>query len=304
MTRPEAIPVSVIGGYLGAGKTTLVNHLLRHADGLRFAVLVNEFGDLSIDADLIEADDGDMIAIAGGCICCSYGSDLMAALMELPQRLPNMDAVLIEASGVALPGGIVSALSLLPEYALDAVLVVADAETILERAQDRYLADTITRQLADADIIIVNKDDLIAPARRDAITAFLNTSAKHARVLSTQHAHAPLSALTGLRLARPAQQRDSSAHFESNGFITITLIPSVALQAEHVAQQLARAEAGLMRAKGFVRTAAGELMTIQVVGQRYSVTPAPAGVRPGIVCIGARADVNHDLIRNSVIPNI
>ena len=98
------IPVSVIGGYLGAGKTTLVNHLLRNANGRKLAVLVNEFGELPIDADLIEADDGDMISIAGGCICCSYGSDLVGALMELPERMPNMDGMLIEASGVALPG--------------------------------------------------------------------------------------------------------------------------------------------------------------------------------------------------------
>ena len=89
------IPVSVIGGYLGAGKTTLVNHLLRNANGRKLAILVNEFGELPIDADLIEADDGDMISIAGGCICCSYGSDLVGALMELPERMPDMDGMLI-----------------------------------------------------------------------------------------------------------------------------------------------------------------------------------------------------------------
>ena len=100
------IPVSVIGGYLGAGKTTLVNHLLRNANGRKLAILVNEFGELPIDADLIEADDGDMISIAGGCICCSYGSDLVGALMELPERMPDMDGMLIEASGVALPGAL------------------------------------------------------------------------------------------------------------------------------------------------------------------------------------------------------
>ena len=82
----EPIPVTVVGGYLGAGKTSLVNHLLRNAGGRRIAVLVNEFGALPIDADLIEGDAGDgFISIAGGCICCSYGSDLMDALMRLPR---------------------------------------------------------------------------------------------------------------------------------------------------------------------------------------------------------------------------
>ena len=80
MTR---LPVSVIGGYLGAGKTTLVNHLLRHANGRRLAVLVNEFGDLPIDADLIEAEEDGLISISGGCVCCSFGNDLIAALGDL-----------------------------------------------------------------------------------------------------------------------------------------------------------------------------------------------------------------------------
>ena len=120
---------------------------MRNANGRKLAVLVNEFGELPIDADLIEADDGDMISIAGGCICCSYGSDLVGALMELPERMPNMDGMLIEASGVALPGGIVSALSLLPDYDRASVFVLADAETVRERGEDKYLADTVIRQL-------------------------------------------------------------------------------------------------------------------------------------------------------------
>ncbi|MBL8673866.1 MAG: GTP-binding protein, partial [Rhodospirillales bacterium] len=93
-----ALPVTVIGGYLGAGKTTLVNHLLRHAGGRRIAVMVNDFGALAVDADLIEAERGDVLDIAGGCVCCSYGSDLMAALMELPRRRPDLDHVALEAS--------------------------------------------------------------------------------------------------------------------------------------------------------------------------------------------------------------
>ena len=85
------LPVTVIGGYLGAGKTTLVNHLLRQAGGRRLAVLVNDFGELPLDADLIEADDGEVLSLAGGCICCSFGNDLMAALMQLPARSPRPD---------------------------------------------------------------------------------------------------------------------------------------------------------------------------------------------------------------------
>ena len=185
------IPVSVIGGYLGAGKTTLVNHLLRNANGRKLAVLVNEFGELPIDADLIEADDGDMISIAGGCICCSYGSDLVGALMELPERMPNMDGMLIEASGVALPGGIVSALSLLPDYDRASVFVLADAETVRERGEDKYLADTVIRQLQEADFVALNKIDVVSGETLQATTAWIHQVAPQAEVLTTEQSQLP-----------------------------------------------------------------------------------------------------------------
>ena len=106
MNAELSIPVTVIGGYLGAGKTTLVNHMLRNANGLKLAILVNEFGELPIDADLIEAEDDNLISLAGGCICCSYGNDMVSALMELSQMEPRPDHVVLEASGVAIPNSI------------------------------------------------------------------------------------------------------------------------------------------------------------------------------------------------------
>src|ERR1700744_4083449 len=167
------LPVTLIGGYLGAGKTTLVNHLLRNADGRRLAVLVNEFGELPIDADLIEARDGNLLSISGGCICCSFGSDLLGALLQLKDRADAIDHLLIETSGVALPASIVQSLALLPDLALDGVIVVADAETIEQRSRDRYMADTVLAQLAGADIILLNKIDLVSRERLCAISRWL-----------------------------------------------------------------------------------------------------------------------------------
>ena len=132
------LPVTVIGGYLGAGKTTLVNHLLRHNDGFRLAILVNEFGDMPIDADLIEAEDGGMISISGGCVCCAFGSDLIGAL-EACSRAARPDHVLIEASGVALPASIATTVSMIEGLRADAVLVLADVEQIRGNAVHRYL---------------------------------------------------------------------------------------------------------------------------------------------------------------------
>jgi len=95
----EALPVTIVGGYLGSGKTTLVNHLLRNANGVRIAVMVNDFGELPIDADLIEAQDGDVISLSGGCICCSYGDDLSLSLQKLRAQPTLPDHIVIEASG-------------------------------------------------------------------------------------------------------------------------------------------------------------------------------------------------------------
>jgi len=149
-----SLPLTIVGGYLGSGKTTLLNHMLRHADGLRLAVLVNEFGDLPIDADLIEAEDGNMISIAGGCVCCSFGDDLSKALSDLAALDPAPDHVLLETSGVALPGAIAASLLFAPGYIHDGTVVLANAETIQTQAGDTYVGDTVQRQLLDADLIM------------------------------------------------------------------------------------------------------------------------------------------------------
>ena len=185
------LPVTIIGGYLGSGKTTLVNHLLRNANGLRLAVLVNEFGELSIDEDLIEAEGDDIISIAGGCICCSFGNDLTAALIELVKLNPCPDHILIEASGVAIPGSIVSSISLLDEFSCDGIVVLADAETIRNGVQDKYMGDTIARQLSDADIIVLNKSDLVETDVFKSTKHWLSVQYDQASVVETVHGKVP-----------------------------------------------------------------------------------------------------------------
>ena len=196
----QTIPATVIGGYLGAGKSTLVNRLLRNAGGVRLAVLVNELGDIAIDADLIEAQDDNLISIAGGCICCSYGSDLVAALMDMACRDPRPDQVLIETSGVALPGPVAAALSLIADFRRDATVVLADVTSVRRNAGDRYLSDTILRQLAEADLVLATKVDRVAPEERDGVCAWLREQAPQARVLAVEHGDIPLPLLASAGL--------------------------------------------------------------------------------------------------------
>ena len=271
------LPVTVIGGYLGAGKTTLVNHLLRHPEGRRLAVLVNEFGDLPIDADLIQRRDEDMIAIAGGCVCCSYGSDLIEALERMLTLDPRPDHLLIEASGVALPGGIASSLTLLIGYRLDAVLVLADAETVRTRAADRYLGDTIARQLAEADLVLLNKADLVPAGDLAETATWLAEAAPHAQTVTATNAALPASLALGIateRLRTGARQH----HHDSAAYDTASIDVAGSVDAEALARALADPALGLLRAKGFVPVTDGGLRTIQTVAHRWNVSPAPAGI--------------------------
>jgi len=299
-----SIPVTLIGGYLGAGKTTLVNHLLRNANGRRLAVLVNEFGELPVDADLIVAREGNLISISGGCICCSFGSDLLAALMQLKDRNEAIDHLLIETSGVALPESIVQSLSLLPDIALDGVIVLADAETIEARARDRYMGDTVLAQLAHADIILLNKVDLVSPERLGAVSRWLNETAPRARVIPARKADIPLEIIVGQHSLRPSDKKLTplSGHRHTAEYETLSLEINAPRDPERQADGLTRADAGLLRAKGFVRRLDGAFATLHVVGQRALVEPAPDWIEgPGrLVCIGLADQINRSAILTAI----
>jgi len=297
----ESIPVTVIGGYLGAGKTTLVNHLLRSADGLRLAVLVNDFGALPIDRDLITGGDGDdggdTLEISGGCICCSYGSDLMEALLELPRRRPGIDRVLIETSGVALPGMVANAVGLLQGYALDGTVVLADAETVRRQAADAYIGDTITRQLASADLVILNRCDLVSEEVREETMRWVEEQSPNGRVVPAEHSKVPSALVLGLHrggdrastVLRTPGGIAASALYES-----VELRPDRAVDVDLLARALTAPDSGVLRAKGFLRDKDGRLVILQVVGRRFEITDAPVAATPGtLVVIGLRGQLDR-----------
>lgn len=182
-TRPR-IPLTVIGGFLGAGKTSLLNHWLRHAAGRRLAVLVNDFGVLNIDADLISANArtdaganaGTEVAVTeltNGCVCCQIGDDLSLALIGVLESSRPFDAVVIEASGVSDPWRIAQLGRADPGLVLDGVIVLVDAEAVRGQWRDPLLTDTIERQLRAADLVVVNKIDRVDEADRAALHAWV-----------------------------------------------------------------------------------------------------------------------------------
>jgi G3E family GTPase len=159
---PERIPFTVIGGFLGAGKTTLLKRWLQQAAGRRIAVLVNDFGAINIDAALVAQSGAETIALSNGCVCCSIGDDLSLALLRVLDSQPPFDAVVVEASGVSDPWRIAQYALADPRLALQAVIVLVDADALASQAADPLLADTLARQLVHADLVVLNKADLAA----------------------------------------------------------------------------------------------------------------------------------------------
>jgi len=287
----ELLPVTVVGGYLGTGKTTLVNHLLRNANGLRLAILVNEFGELPIDEDLIEAEEDDLIAIAGGCICCSFGNDLMAALMKLSAMTPRPDHILIESSGVAIPGAIVATMSLLEGLQPNGIVVLVDAETVQINANDDYIGDTITRQLADADIVIINKQDLVTQSELEVLCTWLSELEPRPVLIPAQQGIVAIEAVLGAT-ASPIK-RTVSEHSDSL-FDSFILEPSGAIDIEMLAKKLVGAQYGVVRSKGYATDVDGRVRLLHTVGQRWQISDANMLSKPGIICLGLKGHLQRE----------
>ena len=284
-------PVTVIGGYLGAGKTTLINRLLRHADGTRIAVLVNEFGALPIDADLIKQTGDNVIAIAGGCICCAFGDNLIGALNDLAQIDPAPEHIVIEASGVAIPASLAATITLLSAFGLSGVVVLADAETVRRMSDDPYLGDTILRQLQDADLVVLTKADLVSEGEARAVAGWLEGVCGHANIIPSRNGALPNALVLGPQMRdappRPLPHGDSA-------FDSVVLTPKWPTDPAQLARALAEDHNGVVRAKGFVMDTAGQRHALQLVGARWDVSSAAKAGAVGVVCIGLAGQLRRD----------
>jgi G3E family GTPase len=252
---PRRPHFTVLGGYLGAGKTTLLNNLLAEADGLRVAVLVNDFGEVNIDAALIAGHDGETISLANGCLCCSLANGFALAIESLMRRGQSLDRIIVEASGVAEPGKIAH-YGQMYDLPLDGVLVVVDADQIRSQATNKYVGDVVLRQLAQADILLLNKTDLVSGERLADLRLWLG---KHAAVpiYDTSYAKIPSAVLLGGKSKAPSQDaarlgRCDSGEDHGHGYRSWTLerdVPVARAAVERLARRLGRR---IFRAKGFV----------------------------------------------------
>ncbi|HVX76901.1 MAG TPA: GTP-binding protein [Bradyrhizobium sp.] len=205
IAKAAPTPVTVIGGFLGAGKTTFLNRLLA-ATTSRYAVLVNDFGEINIDASLIERHDGATMSLANGCVCCSIGSGFLETLGGLLDSGERFERIVIEASGVGDPWRIAEIALIEPGLRLDGVLVIADATRIATLIDDRRVGETVRNQFEKCDAVLLSKSDLVTAdalnaagravraVRQDARIEVLSGDSKLDRFLATAGAKSPFRA--------------------------------------------------------------------------------------------------------------
>jgi G3E family GTPase len=283
----DPIELTVIGGFLGAGKTTLLNRLLRDAGDRRLAVLVNDFGAINIDAELVRSREGELVTLTNGCICCGVGGDFIGELALLRDRPDPPQHVVVEASGVADPGAIV-VLGDLPGYRRDAAVVVADAETVRARAEDGVTGHQIVGQLRAADLLVLNKTDLVEADRLAETRAWLREIAgPSTAIVETSFGAVPADVVLG---ARPAPDRaphprrgehathdhdhdDAGHHHAHPRFETWSWTGAAAIGGARLVEELKALPDGIVRAKGLLhlREDAAHRYVLQVVGRRFSI---------------------------------
>ncbi|EAZ94274.1 CobW family GTP-binding protein [Crocosphaera chwakensis] len=193
LTLPkQGMPVTIITGFLGSGKTTLVNHILTNNQQLKVAVLVNEFGDIDIDSQLLVSIDENMVALSNGCICCTINDDLVAAVYQVFEQGDNIDYLILETTGVADPLPIALTFlntELRDMTRLDSILTVVDAETF---TSEHFQSEAALHQITYGDIILLNKTDLVSDEKVKQLETDINQIKSGARIIHSQYTQVPL----------------------------------------------------------------------------------------------------------------
>ena len=283
------IPLTLISGYLGTGKTTLINNLLRTTKK-RIALLVNDFGDVNIDESLIEARTESVLSIAGGCVCCSYGNELIETLESMSSSEFLPDHIVLEASGIALPSKIIQTISLMNFLSFHGTVLLTDASRLQAQLNDVYISDTISLQIEQHDLLVLNKTDLLA---EDELSDCIDTVSKRFEIrkfLKTVNAY--------------IEEKDMLIDFgpsnkiklekkQEHEFISSTIKPTGTINADALSTLLQNPVYNIERAKGFFKNKKGEVCTIQYDGLTLKIEKTENEKESVFVVIGKKNFYNE-----------
>lgn len=301
----DIVPVTILTGFLGAGKTTLLNRILNGDHGLRVAVLVNDFGPINIDAELVVGVEEDMISLANGCVCCQVRDDLIDAVDRLLDRPDRIDHVVLEASGVAEPASLYATFvddKYRDRIRLDSVTCVVDADQAFAHIDDYPdLAILKLRQVASADLVILNKVDLAGGEQLRGVREWIEGHMSRVRIIETSHCDVPLEVLLGggpaSRLRSPSGgdiAGEPTGHDHGEQFATWSYESDQPVSLEALERMIRNELPGTVyRCKGLIYVAEmpETRLILQVVGRRAEVALGgewgERSPRTQIVAIGA-----------------
>jgi G3E family GTPase len=326
----NAVPITILTGFLGAGKTTLLSRILTGNHGLKVGVLVNDFGSINIDAELVVGIKDNVVSLANGCVCCQIRDDLVESVVALlASRETPVEYILLEASGVADPAGIFVTFNdpnLRDRIRLDSVICVVDAEQVFAHPEYPPLMDLKLQQIGFSDMLVLNKVDLAGPEQVAKVKSWLDDHFNRLRIIETNFCEVPYEILLGVGRFDPARaalnppaehacgdpachdhahDHDTELQNHSKVFSTWSFETAQPLALEAVRETLRKLPGNIYRAKGFVHSsdAPNRRAVLQVVGRRVDISVqeewGERAPRTQIVAIGAAGGIDAGLLQKT-----